>query len=37
VRYLRQRKFVGLLDEAIAHAEAIWRLEAALQRKGGDR
>jgi hypothetical protein len=37
VRYLRQRKSVGLLDEAIAHAEAIWRLEAALQRKGGDR
>jgi len=31
VRYLRQRQLVGVLGEAIAHAEAIWRLETALQ------
>jgi hypothetical protein len=31
-RYLRQRAFAGLLGEAIARAEAMWRLEAALQR-----
>ena len=32
-RYLRQRQFAGLLGEAIAHAEALWRLEAELQRE----
>jgi lysozyme family protein len=36
VRYLRQRQFVGLLDDAIAHAEAVWRLETALQQQGRD-
>jgi hypothetical protein len=37
VRYLRQRQFAGLLGEAIAHADALWRLETALQQKGPDR
>ncbi len=31
VRYLRQRQLAGLLGEAIAHAEALWRLETALR------
>jgi len=30
-RYLRQRRFAGLLGEAVAHAEALWRLESALR------
>jgi hypothetical protein len=30
-RYVRQRQFAGLLGEAIARAEAMWRLETALQ------
>ena len=33
VRYLRQRELAGLLGEAIAHAEALWRLESALQER----
>jgi hypothetical protein len=37
MRYVRQRQFAGLLGEAIAHAEALWRLETALQQKGRDR
>ena len=32
-RFLRQRRFAGLLGEAIAHAEALWRLESALQKE----
>ncbi len=36
VRYLRQRTFAGVLDDAIARAQAIWRLEAALQQGGGE-
>jgi hypothetical protein len=31
VRYLRQRQLAGLLGEAIAHADALWRLESALR------
>jgi hypothetical protein len=30
-RFLRQRRFAGLLGEAMAHAEALWRLERALR------
>jgi hypothetical protein len=30
-RYVRQRQFVGLLGEAIARADAMSRLEAALR------
>jgi len=37
VRYLRQRLFAGMLGEAIAHADALWRLEAALQQKVSSR
>jgi hypothetical protein len=33
VRYLRQRLFAGMLGEAIAHAEALWRLESALRQQ----
>jgi hypothetical protein len=33
VRYLRQRRFAGLLGEAIAHADALWRLESALRQE----
>ncbi len=29
-RYAEQRTLAGLLADAVAHAEAIWRLEAAL-------
>lgn len=32
-RYLRQRDFAGLLGEAIARAEALWRLESALRQQ----
>lgn len=32
-RYLRHRKFAGLLGEAIAHADALWRLESALRQQ----
>jgi hypothetical protein len=31
LHYLRQRQFAGMLGEAIAHAEALWRLESALR------
>ena len=37
VRYLRHRQLVGVLGEAIAHADALWRLETALQQKNRDR
>ncbi|HYA00987.1 MAG TPA: hypothetical protein VEK76_11635 [Candidatus Binatia bacterium] len=30
-RYLCHRKFAGLLDEAVARADAMWRLEEALR------
>jgi hypothetical protein len=33
LRYLRQRRFAGLLGEAIAHADALWRLESALRQE----
>jgi hypothetical protein len=32
-RYVRQRRLVGTVAEAIARAEAMWRLETALQRR----
>ncbi len=31
-RYLRRRELAGLVGEAIARAEARWRLESALRR-----
>ena len=36
-RYLRQRHLAGLLGEAIARADAIWRLESALRQAGAPR
>jgi hypothetical protein len=30
-RYLRQRQLADILGEAIARAEALWRLESALR------
>jgi hypothetical protein len=30
-RYMRRRQFAGILGEAIARAEAFWRLESALK------
>jgi len=33
-RYIRQRQVAGMFEEAIARAEALWRLETALQRPG---
>ena len=35
--YLRQLQLAGLLGEAIAHAEARWRLESALRERVPDR
>jgi len=37
MRYIRQRQLAGLLGEAIAHAEALWRLESALRERVPDR
>ncbi|MGD1053923.1 MAG: hypothetical protein ABR950_08870 [Candidatus Dormibacteria bacterium] len=37
VRYLRQRQLAAQYSEAIAHAEALWRLETVLEQKGRDR
>jgi len=36
-RYIRHKQFAGLLGEAIAHAEALWRLETALRQQVPDR
>ncbi|MGA8016244.1 MAG: hypothetical protein WCB85_10040 [Candidatus Dormiibacterota bacterium] len=36
-RYVRQRQFAGLLGEAIARADAMWRLETALEHAGSQR
>lgn len=36
-RYLRRRRLAGILGEALARAEARWRLESALQAGASER
>ncbi len=36
-RYLRQRQLAGILGEALARAEARWRLESALRATASQR